>query len=448
MTTADSERHLLVPQFAGAAGPSLWVGVVDAPVNGLRVVVGTAERPLPDVWESFDAGGRRFRSQRVPIAGLPPRASVPARLLDGGQVVANATITTLPAILPSPLERPFTILFGSCFAAAEDAGGDAGSTLARLPPDSRPDLTILCGDQNYLDTPFLHFLTRTHAPDELAGELLANYLRTWSQAGPLSGFRRVHQLASVAFESDDHDFWNNAPSLAPLVLDTWTSGGRAAWLATARHLYHLFQAIAPGGTATVGGLSLFVADTRLARTEDRLQFMDPAQFQALRTWVHDLAGPGVLVLGQPIFTAEAGLKGYVGDWGLPDHRQYRDLVAVLAATPHDLVILTGDVHFGRVASCTLPSGCRIVELIASPLALVSPLVGGHWKATPGMFPAIPVPGVVQVPLTNEAYQQTANHAMTVGFSGVGQAVRLKATSWPIRPRQPAVGTVVHTTDLH
>ena len=118
------------------------------------------------------------------------------------------------------------------------------------------------------------------------------------------------------------------------------------------------------------------------------------------------------------------------------------------ATPHDLVILTGDVHFGRVASCTLPSGRRIVELIASPLALVSPLVGGHWKATPGMFPAIPVPGVVQVPLTNEAYQQTANHAMTVGFSGVGQAVRLKATSWPIRPRQPAVGTVVHTTDLH
>jgi hypothetical protein len=89
-----------------------------------------------------------------------------------------------------------------------------------------------------------------------------------------------------------------------------------------------------------------------------------------------------------------------------------------------------------------------VELVASPLALVSPLVGGHWKPAPGMFPAVPVPGVAQVPITTEAYQQTANHAMTVGFSGVGRAVRMQATSWPIRPCQPPVGTVVHTTELH
>lgn len=446
--TPDSERHLLVPQFAGGGSLSLWIGVVDAPVDGLRLVVGTTERPLPDAWEAFDAGGRRFRSQRVPVAGLPPRASVPARLLDGGVVVANATITTLPAILPSPVERPFTILFGSCFAAAEDAGGAAGSTLARLPPDARPDLTILCGDQNYLDTPFLHYLAHTHTPDELAAELLVNYLRTWSQAGPLSGFRRVHQLASVAFESDDHDLWNNAPSVAPLVRDTWTAGGRATWLALARRLYQQFQAVAPGATASVGGLSLFIGDTRLARTDDRVRFMDPPQFEALRSWVHGLAGPGVLVLGQPIFAGEAGPKGYFCDWGLPDHRQYRDLVAVLAATPHDLVVLTGDVHFGRAASCTLPSGRRIVELISSPLALVSSLAGGTWKATPGVFPAVAVPGVAGAAIIDEPFQLTADQAMTVGFSGVGQAVRLTATSWPIRACQPAVGTVVLTTELH
>lgn len=448
MTTVDSERHLLVPQFAGTAAPNLWVGVVDAPLDGLRLVVGTTGLPLSDVWDSFDAGGRRFRSQRVQVPGLPPRASVPAQLLDGGAVVANATITTLPATLPSPVERPFTILFGSCFARAQDPGGDAGSTLGRLPPGSRPDLTILCGDQVYLDTPFIHYLTRTHSPDELAAELLANYLLTWTQAGPLSGFRRIHQLATVAFESDDHDFWNNSPSMATFARDTWTAGGRATWLDIARRLYHQFQAVAAGMTATVGGLSLFVADTRIERTADRFQFMDPAQFDALRTWVHGLAGPGVLVLGQPIFTTEAGLSGYFFDWGLPDHRQYRDLVAVLSATPHDLLVLTGDVHFGRVASCTLPSGRRIVELIASPFALVGPLAGPKWQPAPGMFPAVPVPGVTQVALTTEPYQTTANHAMTVGFSGVGQAVRLTATSWPIEPCQPAVGTVAYTTELH
>jgi hypothetical protein len=123
-------------------------------------------------------------------------------------------------------------------------------------------------------------------------------------------------------------------------------------------------------------------------------------------------------------------------------------VALLASTPHDIVILTGDVHFGRVASCTLPGGRRIVELIASPLALVDGLVGGNWKPAPGMYPTVPVPAVPQVAVTTEPYQETRNHAMTVGFTGVGASVRLTATSWPILPCQPAVGTVVHTTELH
>ncbi len=210
----------------------------------------------------------------------------------------------------------------------------------------------------------------------------------------------------------------------------------------------LFQTPVPGQTVAIGGLSIFVGDVRMARTEDRLRVMEPAQYDALRTWVHGLAGPGILVLGQPIFATEAGLKGYVADWSLPDFRQYRDLVGLLVSTPHDIIVLTGDVHFGRAASCQLPSGRRLIELIASPISLVSALVGGHWKPTPDLFPAIPVPGVPQTRITGSAYEQTANHAMTVGFSAVGPAVRLTATAWPIRAGQPAVGTPVFTTDVH
>ena len=445
---ADSDRHLLVPQLEGAGATSVWIGVVDAPVEGLRLVIGPTERPIPAAWETFEAAGRRLRAQRVPLTDLPPRTTIPIRLMDGATAVADATITTLPTALPSPAERPFTILFGSCFCAAEDPAGDAGSTLGRLPPDARPDLTVLCGDQVYLDSPVLHYLARTHTPDELAGELLANYLSTWTQAYPLGGFRRVHQLGSMAFSPDDHDLWNNAPSIAPHVRDTWSTAGRAAWLKAARQLDRLFQAATPGVTAQVGALSIFVGDTRMARTEDRSRFMDPAQFEALRSWVQGLAGPGVLVTGQTLFAADTGFKGHVSDFTLPDYRQYRDLVSVLAATQHDLIVLTGDVHFGRVATATLASGRRIVELVASPMALVSALVGGKWKPTPPVFPAIPVPGVPQVPIVNGLYKETGNHAMTVGFSGIGQAVRLQATSWPIRPCQPAVGKPVHSTELH
>jgi hypothetical protein len=448
VSAAESDRHLLVAHLIGGAS-TVWVGVVDAPVAGLRLDIGGTPVALPDAWETFTGGGRTLRSQRVPVTGRPARSSLLVRLLDGtGQVRAETTLTTMPAALPSPVERPFTILFGSCFAGARDTPGDAGATFARLPPDARPDLTVLCGDQVYLDTPLLHWLTRLHPKDELAAEFLANYLGTWTQSGPLSGFRRIHQLASVAFTSDDHDYWNNAPSLAPHVIDTWTEGGRAAWLEVAQTLYRQFETPIPSQSFRVGSLSVFIADTRTARSGDRLRFMDAAQFDALRAWVHGLPGPGALVLGQPIFTAEAGLKGYVADWGLPDYHQYRDLVSVLASTPHDVVVLTGDVHFGRVAWCTLPSGRRIVEIIASPLALVDGLVGGHWKPPPAMYPVVPVPAVPQVAVTAEAYQQVVDHAMTVGFSGVGASVRMTATSWPIRPCQPAVGTVAHTTELH
>ena len=299
----------------------------------------------------------------------------------------------MPGALPSPVERPFTILFGSCFAGARDTPGDAGATFARLPPDARPDLTVLCGDQVYLDTPLLHWLTRIHPPEELAAEFLANYLGTWTQAGPLSGFRRIHQLASVAFTSDDHDYWNNAPSIAPHVIDTWTEHGRTAWLEVAD------AAVPPvrdddavpvdPGRAAVGVHRRHAdrADGRSAVVHGRVAVRGPADVGP-----RVCPGPGALVLGQPIFTAEAGLKGYIADWGLPDYRQYRDLVALLASTPHDIVVLTGDVHFGRVASCTLPGGRRIVELIASPLALVDGLVGGNWKPAPGDVPDGPGAG--------------------------------------------------------
>src|SRR4029450_5170412 len=92
-----------------------------------------------------------------------------------------------------------------------------------------------------------------------------------------------------------------------------------------------------------------------------------------------LTGPGCLVLGQVLFTAPAGTISKHMDLGLPDFRQYIELLDALRQAPHAVVVLTGDVHFGRVAVCQFLNGQEIVEVIASPLALVASFPSNEWK---------------------------------------------------------------------
>ena len=54
-----------------------------------------------------------------------------------------------------------------------------------------------------------------------------------------------------------------------------------------------------------------------------------------------------------VFASPGSLTERLADLGLPDYEQYEDLVRILCRTRHSVVILTGDVHFGRVARCSL-----------------------------------------------------------------------------------------------
>jgi hypothetical protein len=445
---APAGQHLVVPHEVRPDGADVWVGLADAPGDGLRLAVGSKAVGVPPSWQRFAAGGHSLLSQRVTVSGLSPRQAYPVRLLRGSQVLADGTLTTLPAALPTPADRAFTVLLGSCFCVAQDPGGIAGAAVRQLPAQARPDVTILCGDQVYLDSPGLHFLACTHGRDELAAELLAHYLATWGQRSPGGGFSRILSTSATYFSSDDHEYWNNAPGPTPYVRDSWTLGGRQMWLDLARQLYTQFQAPAPGQAIAVGQLSIFVADTRLARTADGASFMTGNQLTALAAWIGRLSGPGVLVVGQPLFVAETGWRGTLTDRGLADYRQYHELVTILAQTAHDLIVLTGDVHFGRVATCTLPNGRRITELISSPLALVDPIATGKWARAPETLPAAVRPGGPRFPVTTDAYQRSDEHFVTLAFTGVGPSVRLAATGWLIEAGRAPVGRVVHTGDYH
>ena len=52
-------------------------------------------------------------------------------------------------------------------------------------------------------------------------------------------------------------------------------------------------------------------------------------------------------------------------------------LAALGSKGHDIVVMSGDVHYGRVVSVTLgtPQGATLYEVVSSPLLTK----GGEWK---------------------------------------------------------------------
>ncbi len=304
--------------------------------------------------------------------------------------------------------------------------------MRQLPASHRPDVTFLCGDQVYLDAPFPRYLHHAPGGDELRLELYEKYRANWAQPDRAEGYAEVLRHGATYFSADDHELWNNAPNKTPTVLKTWFGPWRREWSAVATELYDDFQSSARVMGFDIDQLSFLMADLRLDRTADRTRFHTAADHERVIDWISRLQGPGVLVLGQPVLADEAGWKGNITDWGLPDYRQYGSLVRAIQAAAHDIVVLTGDVHFGRIAGAVLPSGVNLYEIIASPFALVSTLLPRNWSAPPGRFPARPEAGTVGSPVWyRDDYRIEVDHFATVAFFGLGARVVMRVTAWPI-----------------
>jgi hypothetical protein len=428
---------LLVPHEVESNQVEIWVGAIDEPgLDPATLAVAAVGGPPPTTVGQWDklitAGEHSIAYRRIWIGGLTKRTRYRFELLREGAPVpdAFATAWTLPDRLPTLEERPFTVLLGSCFARAADGAGNAGRAYSLLPAGARPDVKILCGDQVYLDSPWMEFTFHSHDEEKLRTRHLANYVQAWTQAG---GFRELLRDGGTYFSSDDHDFWNNAPNATAIAKDTWSEGGRTRWKTVALELYEAFQRpAAPSSIFAVDRLSFFVADTRIARKDGRTMFADPAELTRIEAWASGLTGPGCLVLGQLLFSGESGFKGDLMDYGLPDYGQYPQLVKALIGAAHSIVILTGDVHYGRVAVCHIEPGRDIVEIVASPLSLVSKWPANKWQAAPPEFPATAVPGVVRRPVqTAEAFRLNANQFTTIAFSQSGAFVRMLVQAWPV-----------------
>lgn len=377
-------------QLASPAGTiRLWVGasgVTAAPeVEGWRLdghpVAPQARRAIRSVRDGPHLAGNppRAFSGVYEIAGVSGRGPFALEVTVGDQRL-RSSVRALPARLELDGD-PLTVLLVSCFHHATDGG-----LYRRLVPKivqgaHHPDLCLFMGDQVYLDLPTLQNFRDD--PVWLAERFEQDYVRNWF-AGSFAGGLAV---GPMVFVPDDHEYWNNFPQPSAFIQNSWTEDGRDHWREAARAAFRGFQL---GGDGDVGGvfqldvepLSFMLIDSRSDRDGDRTRLLGPDARRDLAAWARRLAGDptlvaGVVVTGQSLVEDPAGtVKGSIADFALADYEgPYEELLGALTTivdAGKQLLLLTGDVHWGRVCSVRdrRRDAVAMYEIISSPTSLV------------------------------------------------------------------------------
>lgn len=446
--------YVIVPRRAARESASLFIGCFadpEPPLEPLELCVarlsGDREENVRRVvitvprWQTLGGGDAPpIHCAQVALRELEENGRYVLRLVDRrGKRLAEGSLDTLPARLPSAGSakgRPFTIWASSCFYW-KSVDPLLSSLVEQLlaDPRYRPHLNVFLGDQVYLDYPqWRRFLAWSEA--DLKGSFNDSYARTWTQ----SAFRRLLSSSANVFLADDHEFWNNHPN-PPLSAWSWLRSGRF-WQAWHRLALERFEAIQgrqrigqlelAAADGTRPALKLFFADTSVDRSVGD-NFMSDENMATLTTWLRGLDCPGVLALGQPLHS-DCGSR-----WArkLPGFAQFHEaLVPALEQAPHDVVVLAGDAHFGRIASWRNPSGRRVIEVISSPLALVSHVAGSGALRGPrgfgGGVPAADVEYVKMIPVQGNGRSKAVaeEHGLTLSFAeGDAGDVRLEVRAW-------------------
>lgn len=369
---------------------------------------------------------------------------------DDELLIATGEFDCLPAELPSLGERPFTIALGSCYSNQGDDGQVSAAYQALYrQSDLRPDVTFLVGDQVYLD---IGFDSLNPIPSMIRERIANDYARHWH------GLAGVFRSGATWMLPDDHEYWNDYPfnDQPILALKALNIGFvKRAWLTAAREGVAHIQRPRLLEVVTIGSeLSICLADLRSERNSEG--FLPEEAMSELVDWAKHLSCPGVLVLPQILidqFTkGERNLLNF--------RKQYITLLEALADTGQDIVVLSGDVHFGRIAQVRLGNkGGRLIEVVASPLSNLQGYLNGFATAIaqpiPEYFPdpkAIAIPGwqsakvhydpafqVSGLPgkrFSRQPMARTREHFMTLGFSknDLGQ-VELRVQAWGVRAGQ-------------
>jgi hypothetical protein len=374
------------------AGWRIWIcaaGRNDFAPPSVRVTLAGQAQPLagPPNWRLLPAVNGLDRRAGVLTVALQTPA--PGKWFDVELQDGNGTSAFRWPSLPDKIDdKGVTFLFGSCFWQNNDREGAFLRAVDFLTKKFQPSWKFLIGDQSYQDYPLVGLTT-----DPVAA-LAGRYGQYWGDGK----FLEALQATPNFFMCDDHEFWNDYPEKQVQLWQTRIDAVADKFGKAALNLYETFQSCMnpsqPWYEFAVGKVSFFVADTRSKRqkaAQPGAQFFEDSQWTALETWASSLQGPGVLVLGQPMFQKD-------GDW--KDHslsnfpRDYGRLAAVIedaqagkSGAPHHILMLSGDIHTGRYSRATIadfqPGGTEerdfsaVHEFVASPSSLVGPYYPGR-----------------------------------------------------------------------
>ncbi|MEJ2865906.1 hypothetical protein [Actinomycetospora flava] len=236
---------LVTQKDAWAESVLLWVGAfVERDTDTIRAGVSVAdiEHPLTLSRYRFDSERRitgfstthNFYHSHVvvPVPGGARDLPVTASVL-GGPTSAPATVSTLPRAVEQTGE-PLDLVTASCYDLGTDYGNSVDTLWNRTIAEAgrRPDLTLLIGDQVYLDAPWWFFgaLAR-HTPRTY---YLMKYWRSWG-GEQVRALRSVMTTGPTWFVPDDHEFWNNWPHFSATAFHSFGNIGEFIKGALVRH---------------------------------------------------------------------------------------------------------------------------------------------------------------------------------------------------------------------
>jgi hypothetical protein len=188
-----------------------------------------------------------------------------------------------------------------------------------------------------------------------------------------SEYARARAVAPTFTVYDDHEFWNNYPNSVAWLSRSWDNAWEG-YQAACKQCIDLFQGslnpTPPGQRGyfsfDIQPLSFFFLDTRSYRQRNSTaQLMAAGAGDALGTWVDGLSGPGVLVLGQPLWIDPGGST----DLNLPAFkREYAAIWSHLRRSLYDILVISGDVHHSRVLRIAFNGSVNrsVFEFVVSP----------------------------------------------------------------------------------
>lgn len=346
--------------------------------------------------------------------------------------------------------KGLNIAMGSCFSEEHDGGSvsTAYTTLYRENiEDISPHFNFLLGDQVYLD---VGVDSLNMDSKEIQERIAGDYAVSWH------ALRGVFRHGATWFLADDHEFWNNYPFVSgpyPFIQALRLDHVREAWEGASREAVDNIQRVENVRFINIGSdLSFCMADFRTRRTE--FQLLEEREFEQILSWIAALKSPGVLVISQPLVDAHGK-----EDKKLPDYAQYRALIKAMQEGEHDILVLAGDLHCGRVCSFQFVEAGRnntqrmLHEVVASPLSNLCGPTSFATRTTcdsdrPRTFPPTPVAGVSQGQLQypNEwcvstefsvsdiryLKERTKEHFKTLNFQKRDGGIEVKVRAWCVR----------------